>query len=510
MPSPAIRVLDVSGVPAYVSDIATTFTGTLVFGVGLRDETARTAGTAHLLEHLIMKRVGKVTVTHNATTADEVIAFFAQGSPAQVGDFLARVGAAISSLHEITVEDVLEQRRIISAELGEGDERIGRGNLIDRFGNQTLGLLDFGSPAHRSHTRADALAFADTWLHAGNAALTFTGPLPDGFSLTLPAARPIPERAVPEPIRHEAWIPNGEIPLVLSLVLRSADAAHIAIARTLLEDALLARLRTERHLVYSVNGFALPLSTGATFVGYALDPRAEDALSAATGAIELLRELAEAGPDDSAIREQLEAWDAADDDPLVQASQLDALATAVLRGRRDRDDVVPADLRAVTPADVQRVIAEAMTTRFITFAGDTPLPEDDEVTAALGMPPAKDPTPFAVSASRMEWMRHVLPDEVKVFSGRSFRGLRGADLFVDLERVTFSSREGTMEVRFDSMPVALYSEGQRYWCLVGREGHFMIVDLDQWRGAAKLHDLLGTRIPGAVQAGVDMETPLPA
>ncbi|GEP47233.1 insulinase family protein [Microbacterium saccharophilum] len=510
MPSPAIRVLDVAGLPAYVSDIATTFTGTLVFGVGLRDETARSAGTAHLLEHLIMKRVGKVAVTHNATTSDEVIAFFAQGSPAQVGDFLTRVAAAVSSLHEITADDVLEQRRIISAELGQGDERIGRGNLIDRFGNQSLGLLDFGSPAHRSHTRADALRFADTWLHAGNAALTFTGPIPDGFTLSLPPARPVPERTPPEPIRHEAWIPNGEVPLVLSLVLRSPDAAHTAVARTLLEDALLGRLRTERHLVYSVNGFAFPLGAGATFVGYAMDPRAEDALAAATGAVELLRELAETGPDEAAIREQIEAWDAADDDPLAQAAQLDAIAAGVLRGRRERDDVEAVDLHAVTAADVQRVIADAMTTRFITFAGDTPLPDDDEVTAALGMPPAEDPTPLAVTLSRGDWVRHVMPAEVEVFGGRAFRGLRGASLFVDLERVTFASSAGTMEVRFDSMPVALYSEGQRFWCLVGREGHFMIVDLDQWRGAAKLHDLLGTRIPGDVQAGVDLETPLPA
>ena len=92
MPLPLVSVTDISGIPAYTADIRSAFTGTLTFGVGQRDATARTSGLAHLIEHLVMKRVGKVIVAHNATTADETVSFYAQGNPAAVCDFLTRVG----------------------------------------------------------------------------------------------------------------------------------------------------------------------------------------------------------------------------------------------------------------------------------------------------------------------------------------------------------------------------------------------------------------------------------
>lgn len=503
MPLPPVSVVDVDGIPAYWADVRSAFVGSLIFGVGRRDETARTAGLAHLIEHLVMARIGRVHLAHNATTGDEAVAFYAQGSPAAVADYLTRVAHAISTLHEITDDAVAEQRRIISNELGDDDERPGRGHLVDRFGNQSLGLLDLGSPAHRSHTRAEVLRFADDWLHAGNAALSFTGAVPEGLSLRLPPARPMPARPEPTVIRHGQWVVNGQTPVVISLALDTEDLATANIAATLVADALFDTLRTERHLIYSADPFFFPLSSESCIAGYALDPRPEHALEAAAAALEVIRGFASDGPTAEAIAEQIARSQASDDEPDSHVEYVESRAASMLRGRSERGDVsAPPPVDGVTPDGVKALLARALESVFVTFGDDLEAESEEQITKALGLPPAEDPDPHFVSLSKWELMRHYTQDTTEIFSGKLFSGARGEDLVVDTERISLVA-DGVFEVRFDDIVLATYSEQLKLWSLMARPGHILFVDLDQWRGAKKLHALLGDRIPGAVQCEVD-------
>lgn len=150
MPQAPFATATVDGVPCFWADAEGPFTATLMFGVGLREETAITAGTARLVQHLVMQLVGTVQVDHGSFTGDKCLAFSASGSQSAVFDFLARVITAVSSLHEITDEDVRLQKHVIAEKLGPADELPGRGPFLDRFGATSLGLNDVGSPAHRS------------------------------------------------------------------------------------------------------------------------------------------------------------------------------------------------------------------------------------------------------------------------------------------------------------------------------------------------------------------------
>lgn len=504
MAAPPIEFSEVAGLPTYARDVRTTFEGALTFGVGLRDETARTAGTAHLLEHLVMARVGRVDVVHNATTSDETISFFAQGPPSAVADFLGRVSRAVSTLVEISDADVAEQQRIISIELGDDDERPGRGHLIDRFGNQSVGLLDFGSPAHRSLTRAEALAFAETWLHAGNAALSFTGPVPEGLEVTLPAARPLPSRPTPRVLRNGMWVVNGTTPVVLSLVLSGEDRAARVIAGAVVHDALFETLRTERHLVYSVDPFVAALDREHRLDCYALDPRPENALDAAKEAATVVRALATQGPSSDTVAAHILRYNMEDENPAAQVADLDGLVTSILRGRRAHGDVSPPPaVCAVTAEAVRDVIARGLDSLFITLGDDLQADSDDQVTHALGLPPAEGPTSALATLTKRELFAHGMKDTTDIFAGRTFRGARGAQVIVDAERIAIIDDEGIFEVPVTDLALATYSEGRRTWVFMAGEGHILVIDLDQWRGADALHAAIEKRVPAAIRCTID-------
>ena len=57
---------EVDGVRVLWADLPVDPTMTLWFGVGHKDMTVSTAGITHLVEHLVMRRLGHVAIPHNA------------------------------------------------------------------------------------------------------------------------------------------------------------------------------------------------------------------------------------------------------------------------------------------------------------------------------------------------------------------------------------------------------------------------------------------------------------
>jgi hypothetical protein len=495
----------VDGVPAYTADIRTAFTGTLMFGVGVRDESARTAGTAHLVEHLVMNRVGKVAITHNATTSEESLSFFAQGPPELVADFLSRVSRAIATFHEITDEDVAEQRRIIAAELGADDELPGRGPLLTRFGAKNLGLLDLGTPAHRSLTRSDALEFANSWLHTGNAALAFTGDIPEPLSLHLPMAGPVPERSVPAllPQRHTGWVVDGNIPLTISILLGPASPPVMAITGSIIAEALHSELRTSEQLIYSVTPFFAATASDRRFVAYALDPRPENAVTAAASALRVLRDVAEHGPSEHQFRDEIDRWLLAAEDPQEQAAALDNAVTAMLRGRREPADLKHPDVTSVRPEDVKAALSAALPSVFITFAEGSVSGLESELSAQLALPPSLDTEAVYSGMSKRQLVMHLARPGVELFSPKPFRGLRGWTLTLDADRLTISAPgQRPVDMAFADVTLASYSERERLWNLVSLDGVGLAVYVDSWRSARRLHSAMESRIPAEARFAI--------
>jgi hypothetical protein len=507
MPLPSTRIVDVAGIPALVAPVEGVFIGTLTFGVGRRDETARSSGVAHLIEHLVMSRVGRIDVSHNARTADEDVSFYAHGDAAAVADFLNQVAAAINTLHEITDEDVAVQRLIITNELGAEDERPGRGALVDRFGNQSIGLLTMGSPAHRSHTRDDALQFADTWLHAGNAVMSFTGEIPANLAVTLPQARPLPERIEPKLVRGGQWVFNGNIPLTITMVMPTANFGAYQLAARILSDQLHKQLREQQSLIYSVQPATFKLNNESSLVFCALDPRPETALRAGAEALKVIRDLAENGPTEDQLAQMVDQWAHAEDHPALHYEYLDAKAISLARGRISADQINEfPDLAAVTVADVQQVLKAGLPDAFVTLGEDVHAESVEHVNEALGLPPAGDPDAYFAGLSRKELLRVLKKPDIETYSGVKAHGTKGWFLAIDDERISWVAPTGDVsEVRFDQIVLALYSVRNRAWLFFWATGTISFIDRDQWREDPKLHATIKSRIPDNLQAFIDVD-----
>lgn len=504
--NPTITHGVVGDLPVLTCDLSMVFTGALVFGVGLRDEDPRTAGIAHLTEHLVMSRIGRLAVRHNAATADDSIRFYAQGAPEQVADFLNRVAQSVSSLSEITDDDVAAQRRIIAAELGDGDEMTGQGALLDRFGATDLGLLDFGSPAHRSHTRADVLAFAHRWLHAANAMLTFTGAVPATLNVELPSPRALlrkPRVEVADVAAVHGWVAGGPGPLALSVVLAGGTRACRLLATEVLLEALLHELRTQENLIYSAQSYVATIGPDARLAAAVLDPTDADLLPAAAAAVAVLRRLAHEGPSEELLEFVLLDWENAMAHPETHEEALQDFAAGILRGMADADDLDTGDLRQVAHDDVQAMLASAYETLLLSVddLGETDGP--DEMTRRLGLPMRPGPTSFFAELAARSGLRAFsafLRDGVQLFSPKMFRGLGGHQLILDEERLThIVPGLGFLEVRYDDVVLAGISEQSGAWDLTTSSGDGLVVLPDDWRGGAKVVAHLERLIPQQVR-----------
>src|SRR3954468_22205316 len=79
------------GVPVLWTDLPVDPTVTLFFGVGHQNMTPATVGITHLVEHLVMRRVGRISTPHNAESGMVSTSFYATGTPARLVDFVRRV-----------------------------------------------------------------------------------------------------------------------------------------------------------------------------------------------------------------------------------------------------------------------------------------------------------------------------------------------------------------------------------------------------------------------------------
>lgn len=486
-----------NGIPVMWSDIRSTFSGALTFAIGVQDESARKAGITHLLEHLVMSQVGTVSLNHNATTNDVALSFYAQGPAHLVADYLNRVAASIRAIDDITDDAVRAEGSHIAAELGDGNDTTGTGPLLERYGAATLGLLDLGFPAHRSLTRADAVAWARTWLHSGNAVLTFSGPMPQQLDVTLPPAAPLPERPVITPLPHRVhgWVGGGRVPVALSFDLTNPNRDIKFVTGLAIEKALFEELRTARHLVYSVEGHVGLRSHDTSAVTQVLDPQPENILATAEAALAVLRGLATQGPSQDLLDRVVEEWRNSEEDSDVLYS---ALLGSAARWVRDGVEPLGIDHRpmaTVTPEQVRQTVARSLDTLLVSFGDFETDMTPEAMSDRLQLPWARTPKGHYESMGGKEMFKALMRSESDIFDAKRFGGQRGQQIVLDPERLSWIIPDyGVTECRWDGIVLAGRCGTCGLWDITDTSGDGMLLQPTKWRGGDKIAPKLVARL----------------
>ncbi|RMI12746.1 M16 family metallopeptidase [Cellulomonas triticagri] len=272
--------------------------GFLVFGLGQRDLAPRFAGAHHLVEHLVMRRVGPVATEHNAFSSSDSVVFHASGTADDVLGFLRRVGAAVRDLATVTQTEVDLERAAIMAEIGPDGVYASGDVLLPRFGPTGLGMVDIGHAALPALSTQDVLAFAASWFTTGNARLVLTTEPPADLDLGLPpgSAPGRVTQAAPLPVRTPAYVVGASDGVALSLLVGADPATRWLVADVLVE-ALRRHLRGARGLVYDVQLHAMRVDEDRVCWTVLTDPHDGSVDETALEAFAVVTDLAASGPD---------------------------------------------------------------------------------------------------------------------------------------------------------------------------------------------------------------------
>jgi len=465
----------VDGVPARWADLTTDPTTTLAFGVGIRDLDPTTAGITHLVEHLVMRRIGRVRYPVNAESSLGSTSFYVTGTPAQTTEFLGLVCDAVRDLavNGVGDTDLEAERRTVLAEIGQDGLYGAPDPLSHRYGPRGPGAA-VASHLRLLDWRADeVLDVVRRWFHAGNAVLTSTRPLPADLRLDLPAPVRWNRRAEPDPIlTGRAWTFHPA-DLNLSGVVRAHhDRAAVELARAVLSDALMESTRTATGDVYSVEVGAVALASG-TLVLVDLDPQPDRTGTVAGTAVATLDRLAHDGPSAGLLDGARETLASELSLGAVQASLLDTVAAHELRGVRLLDAAELAGaLGAVTADQVRDVLADVAGSLLVSVPSGVPVDARTErtLTDAGIRPERHDPgSPAGVG---------------RVFRGRVLGPARGMSVVVHDDAIVLRGDGPDQVVRAADVVLA-GTDGDGDLELVTESGCAYLVAPSLFRGLAR-------------------------
>ncbi|MBO3087569.1 hypothetical protein [Cellulomonas dongxiuzhuiae] len=321
-----------AGIPTLWCDLPGDYTAALVVGLGARDLTPRTAGLHHLVEHVVMSRVGHVTVEHNAASGPDSMSFWATGDPPRVHDFLHRVAAVATSLHDITDADLRVDRATVLAEVGLSGLYAGIGPLAARWGAAGLGLADLGHAPLLALDASDVRGFAARAFVTGACRLALTRPPLADLDPQLPVGLPVrgehpPALALPTP--GIAYTDDAQVTVSFLVGL---PPEHRHLVGSVIRETLLRRLRRASGSVYGVDIATFQVDATTSSWTFTSDPPtpavARDVLRETVRALHLL---ASDGPETDVLDHVREALAA--DGTLVDARRDWLLAAAESEAR---------------------------------------------------------------------------------------------------------------------------------------------------------------------------------
>ncbi|GAA0607952.1 insulinase family protein [Kribbella sandramycini] len=343
---------------------------TLTFAVGARDETLRTIGVAHALEHLVMSTVRRMPIEMNAEVDVLTTSFMAAGSPERVGEFLEQV---CRSLTNPPVDRLALEAGVLAAEDGHAAHPVVALLLYVKYGAQGPGLAWLEGPGYDGLTADHVTALTARWYVKSNAVLQVTGPLPDTLRFELPADA-VPQRSYPAgrtfPSRTviEYAIPAAGVLLTLppeDAVRRSSLAAEI------LRQRIEEQCRHVGGHSYEVGGDSVSSTSGAAdFIVYA-EAREGTEESVARAVVDSLLDLAANGPTDEELNYQVDRYlERLKTEPEGLRHEYNNLLGSLF----GEPEVEPFDvdqLRALTPQDIAALLADALPTALAYTPEDT-------------------------------------------------------------------------------------------------------------------------------------------
>ncbi|WP_418960562.1 hypothetical protein [Streptomyces tritici] len=349
----------------------------LVFGCGVRDETFRTLGVTHLVEHLAMSTLPRLHHDHNASVDLRTTDFLATGRPEQIAAFLEAVCRALSDL---PLDRLDREAGVLAAEGGEPEHPTTGALLSRRYGVAGAGLAPWRGPGADRISPETVRDHVRRYFHADNAVLMLSGPPPEGLKLPLPRGER-PQRAGVAPTvlgAGPAWSQECVPDIGLALHSERHDDVALTLAVDVLRERLLAKARHEHGLSYDVAVDRCAVGGGHRERVLRVDARdGEEARVAELLWAEALR-LAADGPDAAELAEELAAAKEALGDPRHAVTDLLRLADAELFGEPTLDAQEWLSLASsVTPDQARSAFATAMATALLA------VPEDVEPALVL-------------------------------------------------------------------------------------------------------------------------------
>lgn len=378
-----VRELVVDGVRVFHLPGPSKTRATLSFGVGLRDETFETVGITHLVEHLAMAQLPKSHLDANATVGVGYTAFYAEGRPAEVGDFLRRVCTALADL---PLDHLDREKAVLEAEAGVGAHLSMAAAWAARYGFDGPGLTTTPGRGPMGISGEEVLAHVVEHFTAARAVLAVLGPLPEGLRLPLLAGTsPAPVHRTPLPRLGDGpeWVPASPSPgVALLLDGLEPDDDVTRLAGSVLCERLEDAARDQLGVAVSL-AFDLMEGPDGDVLTIAVD-HDDDAASAVAGLVwEQLVDLAANGPTQAEL-DHMRGWYATtvdtDDEEVVEEEPFRRASHVVMRTTTSHPArslaETAAALAAATREDVRDRLAAAVRRALLVVPEDTRLPDE--------------------------------------------------------------------------------------------------------------------------------------
>jgi hypothetical protein len=427
-----IQRADWGGVPIFWVEAPPPFAGGLLFRVGRADETLRSGGLTHLVEHVALSSIGRGPYDYNGRVDSVITSFYASGTPEEVVEHLRKVAAA---LDQLPIDRLEREKRILAAEASSIGDSLDARLMALRFGPVGYGLVNHGEVGLGWVAAEDVSAWAQERFNAANAAIWLTGPPPDDLeTLPLPSGQAF-QPPQPEPIPSlelPSHLADGTGGVALSFVGERTTALHSAFVIAV--ERAQASLRGGAAVSYAPGGSYFPLTGKVAHVVVNADCRDQDAAQVQDELLGIVDDLAANGPTEDEL-----AWDRmmlerALRDPQWAGPALDSNARDTLFGVESpsRSDLVR-EREELTPEGVAETLATALESLLVL------------VPSGVAKPTGRPLTTFAPEYKELiEGRRHPVTTEWERWGERN-------EIVVGADGLSYVSKDGSdfMSWRFD-------------------------------------------------------------
>jgi hypothetical protein len=471
-----MRRIEIDGVPVLWDQGPEPLRATLTFGVGARDETFRTLGVTHLIEHLAMSALPRVHYETNASVDLTVTEFTVCGRPEQVVEFL---DAVCRSLAALPFDRIGKEAGVLAAEGGDYVHPTVAALLNERFGIRGLGLAVYHGPGYDRLSDEQVRAHAARFFVAGNAVLHLTGPPPADLRLPLPPG-PLAthERPVPLPQTGPTWVQAMAPSVGVSLLGRRVAAWSTGMS--VLADRLEQAARHERGLSYDVGGDGQLLGGDDTVVALTVDAREGQEATVAALVWDELRRFAAEGPTEAELEHHRAGVRELVADPRHVEVELANVTEGLLLGlpTRTLDDRLAA-LAEITPDSVRDEFAAGLPTTQIVVPPDVTL--DLPGLTEGGCPRVRIEPPGKVF-------------KPPLFAKLITRAARGLRLILTADGLAFRDPDGDVHIVRWSDVVGVEHDGGEL-TVFGSTGCHVVVNPDLFSGAAAAVAAVKANVP---------------